>query len=133
MATRNRAAIVVPLSAVVALGMLPILTSCDPFRGCTEAGCLDGLIVHVVGVPDSIFTIDATAPGFTPQRIDCHSASGDCFAPFQGFSPETATIRVSWESDTVEVTVSPQYETVRPNGSGCDPVCQTANVDITVP
>ncbi|MGE5360074.1 MAG: hypothetical protein ACM3NQ_13735 [Bacteroidales bacterium] len=122
------ACVLLVFAAVVAAG-------CNPFqpRACTAIGCTDGLIVEVTGAPTGAsVTVTAIAPDGSSKSGPCLSTGTACTAYLDGFMPATATLRVSWNSNTVEFEITPAYVTTYPNGRDCPPACVQAHVALTV-
>jgi hypothetical protein len=106
--------------------------SSEPAQACTLIGCESGLEVELHATPGGGFEVEALAPGDTaPRRFECDPAvqcGGRAF--FSGFTPESVTIRVLTETDTLVRSLAPVYDTLQPNGPGCPPTCRRATVRI---
>jgi hypothetical protein len=103
--------------------------------GCTLRGCGPSLTVELTATPASPFRIEALAVGSDDRRVfECLDVR-NCVAGawFQDFTPEEVVIRVTTEAGSAEHTVRPVYETHRPNGPRCEPVCRQATVRVPLP
>ena len=137
----------VPLIAGLFL-MSATCPGCNPFspgRACTVMGCGPSFAVEISGAPaQPSMIVVATAPDGSSKSTTCHCANGMCTgmcscanglctAYLEDFTPPTATIRISWDSQTAEFTVRPTYETTYPNGLDCPPACYHTRVAVTLP
>jgi len=128
---------------------------------CTLIGCEDQfmatLTVDATMVPAGMHTVQVTADGvvascafqFPPDvglGVPCSSAFGLTIVPDQTIAGRfTERITFSGTPSLVEVqqlvggtvifdqTVSPTYQMNQPNGPGCGPICEQANVLWTIP
>lgn len=124
-------------TAVVVLLVMPLaLAACNPLapKACTLIACAGTFIVEVSGASAGTpVTVVATAPDGTSKTAACRGAGTACTAFIDGFMPQTATVRVSWNSGTAEFAVTPTYVTTYPNGPDCPPACVQARVALTIP
>lgn len=98
-------------------------------KGCTLIGCDSGLLVELEGAPSDPFTMTATATGGETQTIEC-SGPEDCYLFFQDFTPAEVTVTYESGEQVVEITFSPEYSRIRPNGEDCPPECINASVSL---
>jgi hypothetical protein len=78
---------------------------------------------------------EGTLPLMAKEGEICEQAAKDqTLAPLTiGAAPEKITVRVLRDKKKVhEETVTPPYETLQPNGNGCEPICKHAEVNVTV-
>lgn len=99
-------------------------------RVCTQIGCNSGLIVELPDVP-SPYTVSVRVPGQDrPARVaECgpdRPCTGSEF--FADYTPDVVEIQVTAAGDSRTEVFRPEYESVRPNGPGCPPVCRQATV-----
>ena len=147
-----------PLYALAfAVGLLPLLgpSGCDGpgDLACTEIGCSDGYTVAVLAdgrFADGLYTLDVTAGGET-ERCQFEIAAGrigaeTCNAVYAvGASyPAPEAVAVSRPPVATEVgivvardgavlrdlTTTPAYGTVQPNGPDCPPTCRVARTEV---
>lgn len=100
-----------------------------PAQVCTLIGCESGLSVVVDPAPQGDYTVIAEE-GATTRTVECVQNGCPDGAFFADFTPETVRIRVIAGNDTTEQTVTPEYETMQPNGPECPPTCRRATVTI---
>ena len=65
----------------------------------------------------------------------CAQVGGELMlSAFVEGSPQTIALRIERDSVVVmDETLTPAYETVRPNGPDCEPECRLATVELTLP
>lgn len=114
--------------------------ACDSVTGvCTLMGCDSGLFVRLNAVPTEAFSVEvfARAPDESPgYRYECTPGPLGCQHPifFSGFIADRAYIRVTTTDGSILHDVRPlRYESFRPNGPRCEPLCQTAEASVSIP
>jgi hypothetical protein len=117
----------------LALGTALTLVSCnDLFRGCTDMGCFDGLSVHVIGIVGEEYEITASDSDDSMQSGSCVAGpAGTCDVSFAQFHPTEVTIVVTGGGMTANANSQPDYIRSQPNGSGCDPICYRATIEVS--
>lgn len=121
-------------------------------NGCSEVGCLDGLIVQFQGSLPDVYTVEAMLPGGVLRAVTCEwdrfngggsllrqensDAGAMCLLDgvrFGGVAPEEVTLTVTVDSNTPTTeTVQPVIDRSFPNGPDCPPECVTALVQLIV-
>lgn len=116
------------LAAGAIAGLLLVDPACGPWEGCTDIGCINGIMLTLTrAIPPSI-TVDAVGNDGSQRSVTC---TGSCtLVALEAFSPADATIQISWTGGSRSVTVHPTYADSRPNGPHCPPICHTANVTV---
>lgn len=144
------------------LSLALFVPGCDAGGGaaCTEIGCTDGLWVEVDFSPgltsgdyEIVLNDGSMAPTTCTFEVsevasDCDGESicvqnADCDAVWNlesgtvGFNlegtPSDLVVTVRQDSvDLSSVSLSPEYESVQPNGEGCEPTCEQATETVTV-
>lgn len=113
-------------SALVAAG-------CVGSNACTLIGCVDGVQVNWSGassVDRGTITADGVAIPF-----NCATGSTSTLVctgtgvRLQG-RPARLQVEVTTATGTRTASFTPQYVQSRPNGPGCDPVCNNATVTV---
>jgi hypothetical protein len=115
-------------------------------KTCTLEGCGPTIVIKLSGAVPTDFTLQAKSLDGNSAKAHCingqNSSSADFTSlPFQpvcsagqvsftGFSPQTVTIEVTWGSQSMTMVAAPVYETLLPNGPGCDPTCQVGTVSL---
>jgi hypothetical protein len=131
-----RSSLIVATSVVVGIG-LPLLGGCSAFdhltRTCTLRPCGATLYVDFGGAPTTSVRVEATDVSTNERRVFECSTNCGANAWFMDFTPEQVILRVTTPAGTVEQTVRPSYQQVRPNGRGCEPVCPEAHVTMSLP
>ncbi len=114
----------------VALSMLALLSGC----GCDLVGCVSGLRVHLAALPAGAFKVELVVNGGVAATRDC-SIDGQCQQDvFFETSATAFSVRVVTNTGTrVTDFTGVRYSKVRPNGAGCDPVCESASVTARIP
>jgi hypothetical protein len=97
---------------------------------CTQAGCVNGFSVTVDGQIPAPVTVTVSADD-EARTFQCQPGE-TCRRFLEGWTPAQATVHVAWEGGDVTRTVSPEYETVYPNGRSCPPECLQASVVVSV-
>lgn len=120
------------IAALVA-GLVVLLGGCAP-RACTEIGCASGLSISIANPPGGAYHLQVDVPGERTRVVQCGDAEGGC-ASGTFFLPETTpaqlTVRVVSAGKVIDSkTVRPSYDTFRPNGPGCPPLCRTARIQL---
>ena len=128
--------LIVPSSVLLGLGLY-LGTACSAFdhltRACTLRPCGPTLVVQLAAAPAGSVRVEATDAATKEERVFECSTSCEASAWFTDFKPQTVTVRVTTSAGTVERTLQPSYASVRPNGSGCEPVCPEARVSMPLP
>lgn len=110
--------------------------SCDGLLGCTDAGCTDGVTVRLEGVdPADVLAFTMHVEGRDPIVLACYAegfCSADELLDGQNFTPGEISLTLELADTTITRVFEPDYRDYRPNGSGCEPVCQVATVTFTV-
>lgn len=114
---------------------------------CTLIGCIGGIEVEVVGLPESTpFEISLTFPSGETQTLKCGgeidesipfektcSSKGAFFSlPSDSEPPEVIAVTVTMSAGQWTETIFPEYEEFLPNGEGCLPTCYTADIVINI-
>ena len=88
-------------------------------------------ITSAVGQPSN--TVIVTAPDGTGKTAGRHWLDAVCTVYLEGFTPASAKIRLTWDSDTAEFEVRPTYDTTYSNSRDCTPACSSTRVVLTLP
>jgi hypothetical protein len=48
------------------------------------------------------------------------------------FTPAEVMITIRWDGKSFSQKVSPDYQVVQPNGPGCEPICKSAEILVTL-
>ncbi|MGC6493707.1 MAG: hypothetical protein ACON5B_12795 [Myxococcota bacterium] len=155
MSPRLTLAAAMTLVACTAGGPKPDIQPLD----CTEIGCSDGLdgMFSPAFTAQGAYVFTLEAEGFTStctgqlpldedfvckgdlQVTRSGSALPDSehsLPSFRIFSSGFAEFSLTVTLDGAEVAswnVSPQWDTIQPNGAGCDPICDVADVTLSWP
>jgi len=126
----------VSASLLVGAG-LSLLSACSLFdslsRTCTLKACGSTLTVELAAAPAGSLRVEATDVATNARRVfECSTSCGETVW-FTDFTPAEVTVRVTTSAGSAERTFRPSYETVRPNGPGCEPVCRQARVTMPLP
>jgi hypothetical protein len=134
-------------------GMVSVVFLCSLCVGLIPAGCgacsavmyMDTLEVILGGSRPRVYTLEVSAPGGQPHRVECGSnimpapsmseAYGICQdngAVFYNFSPDEMTITLLWDNHRVSQTFKPSYETKWPDGPSCQSF-RVGRVSLTIP
>lgn len=109
-----------------------MLTSC-----CGDAGCFSGFSVRLDRAPDIAYrieVIDRDRPQQAPLIFNCADpAQCGNVARFEQATPRNVQIRVSTAVGETLRDVRLDYDTLRPNGTFCDPSCESAQVTVLLP
>jgi hypothetical protein len=93
-------------------------------------------MVTVAGAPgQAVVTVVAQQIETPFASLSSHctaNSSGACSVSFPDFFPSNARVDVSWNSQTEQFTVQPTYQTSRPNGPDCLPICRVGMVSVTL-
>ena len=101
---------------------------------CTEIGCAGGLTVLFATTPQGDVHVEALAEGeTTPRTFDCTGSGCSAGARFLNFSPAHVVVTVTTDAGSQQFDLRPQYQTSRPNGPRCEPVCRSAQITVTLP
>ncbi len=108
-------------------GRYVVEVEADGMRG----SCTMTLPYPKCGAPLS--TCEGTLPVMAREGDACKvpAAEQTLLPMILGVAPERVTVRVTLDGKKLgEQTATPVYESVRPNGPGCDPVCKKATVTV---
>lgn len=120
--------------------------------GCTQAGCLEGVTVSVLGLEaDQSYVVEVETPEETVKCTLDTSVNMDgfhqmsCDNSLSYFSQlDSAQIDLDGRPDSVVITVRqagtvilqdgavPEYDRSAPNGEACGPICYHANVSVAL-
>lgn len=113
---------------------------------CTLLDCEDTLSVTLIGNPPPEYTIELVSTNGPTQAVHCVDGQNQprrrlstepmCHqrgATFYKFAPEQLTVNVIWEEGQLSEFRSPTYATEQPNGAGCEPICRTGSVIVSIP
>lgn len=118
-----------------------------PANMCTLVGCIGGIEVEVVGLPESTpFEINLTLPSGETQTLKCGgeidesipfektcSSKGAFFSlPSDSEPPEVITVTVTTSAGQWTETIFPEYAEFLPNGEDCPPICYNADIIINI-
>ena len=102
-------------------------------RSCTDIGCASGLIVDLnVPAASTPVTVLATATDGSTKSDSCVPTTGSCSVFLNDFTASNATIKVSGDSYTSTNTLQITYQSTRPNGPDCPPICLNARISFTI-
>lgn len=133
--------------AVVSLLALVSWTfaGCGGKMACTEIGCVGGLALTLEtseGSPIESFsgTVAGTSVDCSGVENGASNSNAECLGEGTVRIPEveSATVAVDLsatvdgEAVTYKGDIEPDYETSRPNGEGCPPVCKSAEETVTL-
>jgi hypothetical protein len=118
-----------------------------PVQMCTLVGCIGGIDIKVIGLPESIpFEVSLKFPSGETQTVKCGGETDESI-PFETscppdgafFSlppdvkpPQEITATVTTSDGQWTETVQPEYEKFQPNGDDCPPICYTADIVIWI-
>lgn len=132
--------------AFLAFAIFVILMVSGPListKMCTLVGCVGGIEVEIVGLPESTpFEISLTFPSGETQTLMCGgeidesipfektcSSKGAFFnLPSDSERPEVIAVTVTTSAGQWTETILPEYEKFQPNGAGCEPICYNATL-----
>lgn len=120
-------------SLLAALSLFAAAACTNPNDSCTEIGCSDGLVVFIQGSPVGPWRVDVSATGLESRSFTCPAGEQCTAARFPGFMPSTATVVVTINGATATSQVTLVEHLVRPNGPGCEPVCNQPQVTVSPP
>lgn len=128
--------------------LLLLLAACAPSapeepQACTLMGCIDTLEIRVINPPDLPYWVTVRADGqefliACEEETEASEATmgTDCengvFTLFE-FSPEMVSVEIGWAAGGIIIDATPEYETFRPNGPGCEPECRSGVVTVELP
>jgi hypothetical protein len=140
---------VMPLMLVLAVLLLIfgfLKSPLSPLHMCTLMGCFDSLEIILFGEPPQDYTLQVTSNTGETRRATCtlgedkysdtYPATTICrntSVTFYDFSPSQVTIEITWQGGSFSTSGHPSYESVRPNGRFCDPVCQVGKLLVNTP
>ena len=113
--------------------LFSLINSCSPApqpKACTELGCYSGLYINLKGDRPMEFKIIIKSSGKELATKEC-STSKQCpdSILFQDLKEKSLTLEYTSNGQTRSENFTVAYQTVRPNGTQCPPVCEQANVD----
>ena len=120
-------------SLLAALALVAAAACTNPNGACTKIGCSDGLRVFIQGTPVGPWRVDVSAAGVESRSFTCPAGERCPAAHFPGFMPSTATVVVTLNGNTTTSQVTLVEHLVRPNGPGCEPVCNQPQVTVSPP
>jgi hypothetical protein len=102
-----------------------------PQQACTRIGCEDGWSVELgdAAALPATYTIRAIVDGTVVASRECSPAQpcGDRVF-LAGVTADQAELEITGGPAPLRWTVTPQYNTLQPNGPGCPPTCRQARV-----
>ena len=118
-----------------------------PTNMCTLVGCIGGIEVEVVGLPESTpFEVSLAFPSGETQTLKCGGETDES-VPFENVCslngaffglpsdvepPEVIAVTVTTSAGQWKETIFPEYEEFLPNGEGCLPTCYNADIVINI-
>jgi hypothetical protein len=134
-------------SASIFIALLAAVNGGCAFKACTMIGCESTLTVSFTSrLPPGSYQIELTAPDSAPCEVtsDGSGEKSDYCADF-GYvhltptaliidaAKENVSVRILRASVLVgEGSFTPEYAVHQPNGPDCEPLCQTATVDLAL-
>ena len=120
------------------------LSPLSPFHRCTLIGCRGTLELTLSHEPPSQYSMTVTAstgetrtvtctPGEIKADNDSASLCRTGIVTIYGFTPSQVTVDIGWEGGSYSTSARPVYETFRPNGIFCPPVCTLARLSLAMP
>lgn len=100
---------------------------------CTEIGCVEPLVVELVGDVPETYIVRFEFAGELPVEFACSEAPCPGVASIP-FAPVEVTISVrdGAGEEVARQVFEPSYTTSRPNGANCPPECLNASVALTI-
>jgi hypothetical protein len=102
-----------------------------PQQACTRIGCEDGWTIDLsdAAALPATFTIRVIVNGAVVASQECSPARpcGD-HVFLAGVTSDQAELEITGGPAPLRWTVTPQYNTLQPNGPGCPPTCRQARV-----
>ena len=129
-------------SGILPATLLALAAGCDVLgigsTHCTLIGCTDGITVRLTALPTGPYRVEilvGSGPGGPSYAYDCAGGSA-CLQDI--FFPElvlnSIIVRVTTPLGTRDTEIAnPVYETSRPNGPDCPPLCRQASVTAQLP
>jgi hypothetical protein len=109
----------------------PAADPVPPQQACTMIGCEDGWSVELSGAAalPATYTIRVIVDGTVVASRACSPAQpcGDRVF-LAGVTADQAELEITGGPAPLRWTVTPQYNTLQPNGPGCPPICRQARV-----
>ncbi len=138
------------LFSIVLLLLLAFLASpFSPTHLCTLMYCLDSLELTLDAEPPHEYTVKVIATGTGKTRtVTCIPGQSKASYPdvtsepaicdkgkvtFLDFAPDEVNIQVTWQGGNYNFTGQPTYDSFRPNGRFCPPVCQQGKLSVNLP
>ena len=124
------------IAAIAAASFAFLVAGCDEMMtgvDCTLIACGDAIRVELADLPEP-FTITFRAEGEEPltfESSDPELEDDVVFIP--DVEPDRLTVEVEAEGVDFTQTFDLEYETFRPNGPDCPPVCRMATVVVDLP
>jgi hypothetical protein len=105
-----------------------------PQQACTRIGCEDGWSVELADAATALpatYTIRVIVDGAVVASAQC-TPERQCgeHVFLAGVTAEQAELEISSGPVPLRWTVTPQYNTLQPNGPGCPPTCRQARVQV---
>jgi hypothetical protein len=149
---KNKKAILLSLGglfllAILAIVFLMLSGPLIPGTFCTLVGCVGGLNVEVIGLPDATpFETSITYPSGETQILFCPgetdesipfekvcSEKGVFFAlPPDVNPPPKITVTITTSAGKWTEVFQPDYQKFQPNGPGCEPTCYNATIVMNI-
>ena len=135
------------LSMFVIILAAAITAKINSSKMCTLVGCIGGIEVKVVDLPESTpFTVGIVFPSGETQFVSCSGNAPESIPfenscssniaffglPADAKPPKEITVIVVTESGQWKKVIRPEYEEFQPNGEDYPPICYNADIIITV-
>lgn len=129
-----------PKPSILPAMLLALATGCDILgigTACTLIGCYNGIAVHLAALPSGPYKVEILVAGAAPGLYEYDCAGGeacqqDVFFPELVLDRIVVKVTTSLGSRITEIA-NPVYETSRPNGPDCSPLCRQASVTAQLP
>jgi len=149
---RNKKVVLIVLGggfalAVIALVFLMVSGPIIGDRMCTLVGCVGGLEIELIGLPEATpFEISVAFPSGETQTLACGTENDQSEAFVKSCSPKGMFLSLTPDVEppkeiTVTVTVNgkqtsevfrPEYNKLQPNGEDCPPTCYSAKITLNI-
>lgn len=108
---------------------------------CTLLGCQDSLTIGLTDAWPESFSIDVVYEvGGENMQVTQRCENGRWTANDQPCTeiqleaaPAAVVITAQWGENSITQEYTPDYEPFRPNGPGCEPVCQMSTITFAFP
>jgi hypothetical protein len=132
---------------VIAFAFLMISGPLVGDRMCTLVGCVGGLEIELLGLPDATpYEISIVFPSGETQTLTCGTENDQSEVFVKKCSPNGAFFSLTPDAEppqeiTVTVTIAgsqtsetfrPVYEKFQPNGENCSPTCYSATIFMNI-